>query len=1645
MGEFQDTGGLQYHLDVVGGENSQKAMQAFANDLKALRAELQSVKDLSASFKFSKQSAQNAVALSTALDKSAKAAHNLNTEVENTVDLTKQQAYLQRQIQNLKNKSYSLHDKEYQRLKLRVDQESRSLALESKRLQLGNRALQEQERSVAILSKKQQLTNQIASSSDTGLQKLKLENAALQQQQSLKQALVLAGSRVLQGLKTQVALQTRLSSLKTTLTVGGSPDVQGLQKQVALMQRRQALETSRDVLHDRDYQTIKKKYDLEARLVSLESKKFQLENLTLQKKERVISILKAQRAIETTIAELKDKNLQRLSVEEQAQKRITNLLNQQVLARRTKTLATKAGLDINDPNVARQLGLEVQENAKTMSQASESTRSYAVNLAHLFKVYAFYTIINQFTRALRTVITELFRFNAEMEVTELGLAALFTATGTLVDENGRLLKGVEALNAAHAVSRDQMRKLRVDALSTSSTFEDLARNLQYAIAPGMKAGFDPDQVREFTGSVSRAATAVGLLQNQLPEEIRSLLTGQIRQQTSRLAVSLDISREDVKNWTAMGTLFKELQSRFQAFNDAGEESMETLTVKLSNLKDRFQLLAGAAGIGVFEDFKDLVTDLSNALVTKDPFGKMQPSKSALAALTAFADEIKLLLQYVRRLAVGGNLEDLAASLGKSLRVLVVYALEIVKTFVTIFGWVSKLVTAFDKLEIFGTRSSTLAAGLGKLTAAVVGLATAWRLLGVAGATGAISQFATGAAGKAGLVGAGAGVGAGGGLTAGAAIVWMKSVLLTGAAISVITLVVVKALQMISNKLASMGGEGGQLNFTEFLSALRVLFEGAAQVLAAPLFAFGGYFLGQFKSILDSMLKAFHFTGILTEADAKAIKTLEQTKEDLNAVWKAIGKETSDKLVGITQKADKRAGIGVDDGTVESLKLIDTFLDSVAASVISTNYNLADMTSYLEEAKKEAGEFKFDSGDYGTSVSGLAAVILKDVQAASFAREEYANLKKTLQDQQAAFKASADARKEEAKSTKLFTAGEIHAVAAFKAASLEVLDLKRSERQLVNEIKALEMAGDASSLRDAKARLEVIKEGLGLAKGRQAATLSGLNTESKGKVTTQVGGIIKAESGAKATGAQITSLDKVYAEQLALIKVQAQKNAEKNYLTARIAQEKKFALDVVQFKVDSGKLSEKKAAKERATINRQYLAQESDIERSALLTLHTQALANLKEEEAVRKRILSDQLSKAATPEDKTKVTDAQAALDTEIANRRKVIDINIGGLRDEHKIRTQMEEDSLDIKRKGTVNYFTEMGDGFSELQTTVAGTLSQAFTRSVAGLDYDLRTALGNALLSFADKLGQKVFEETLDGIVSALTEGAKSEAVMGPLSKIFSGIFGTKTAEKQTSVVSGEGIVGGATETTDMMTSKSPGMLGTITGGFKKMLGSLTGVLSGGFSGLLGSIGGLFSGGFGGLMSSMSGLLSGGFEGIMGSLSSLFSGMGGGGGGGGVGAAIGGLASMAMSFFGGAAHGGLVRGYASGGPVPGRPAGIDRRDTVPAWLRPSEYVIRPEAVSKYGASLFQAMNNLQLDSSSLPGVSTVVESVPMVRGMASAASGGSVGYGSGPMSQILPVLVANELSMERMIAGGRSSFDAAVSKASNQNPNQTRAGGGF
>ena len=111
---------------------------------------------------------------------------------------------------------------------------------------------------------------------------------------------------------------------------------------------------------------------------------------------------------------------------------------------------------------------------------------------------------------------------------------------------------------------------------------------------------------------------------------------------------------------------------------------------------------------------------------------------------------------------------------------------------------------------------------------------------------------------------------------------------------------------------------------------------------------------------------------------------------------------------------------------------------------------------------------------------------------------------------------------------------------------------------------------------------------------------------------------------------------------------------------------------------------------------------------------------------------------------------------------------------------------------------------------------------------------------------------------------------------------------------------------------------------------------------------------------------------------------------------------------------------GFARGGTL-----GKDSRDTIPAWLRPGEWVIRPEAVALYGDRLFQLLNRRQLNPSVLSGIAGAARSSP-----AGAALPRRVGYATGgkvagraPSGGAQTVVVANyfdEQTMDRSLAAG-------------------------
>ena len=150
---------------------------------------------------------------------------------------------------------------------------------------------------------------------------------------------------------------------------------------------------------------------------------------------------------------------------------------------------------------------------------------------------------------------------------------------------------------------------------------------------------------------------------------------------------------------------------------------------------------------------------------------------------------------------------------------------------------------------------------------------------------------------------------------------------------------------------------------------------------------------------------------------------------------------------------------------------------------------------------------------------------------------------------------------------------------------------------------------------------------------------------------------------------------------------------------------------------------------------------------------------------------------------------------------------------------------------------------------------------------------------------------------------------------------------------------------------------------------------------------------------------------------------------------------ASSTASIVGGF-KGGPVMGMASGGPAFPRPSYIDRRDTVPRWLDPSEWVIRGEAVrslvNKYGSNIMSTIN-----AGVLPAVISH-NTRGVVRGM---SEGGPVGSSSGysprnpinnmgnnaPITQVLPVIAADNKTMQQLQTGGSRAFSRGVESVRN------------
>jgi hypothetical protein len=196
-----------------------------------------------------------------------------------------------------------------------------------------------------------------------------------------------------------------------------------------------------------------------------------------------------------------------------------------------------------------------------------------------------------------------FDFNQIIESSKLGIAALITAEADLVDTQGRVLHGTEALAAAQGLAAGQLDKLRIAGLQTTATTEELVQAFQEAVGAGVSVGLTLDQIRVFSVQVAQAATAINLPMNQLQQETRSILQGTI-DRNSRIAKALLLTNAQVKLAKEQGRLAEFLNEKFQAFNIAGIESVKTFSALKSNIKDALSVFAGLATKPLFDQLRN---------------------------------------------------------------------------------------------------------------------------------------------------------------------------------------------------------------------------------------------------------------------------------------------------------------------------------------------------------------------------------------------------------------------------------------------------------------------------------------------------------------------------------------------------------------------------------------------------------------------------------------------------------------------------------------------------------------------------------------------------------------------------------------------------------------------------------------------------------------------------------------------------------------------------------------------------------------------------------------------------------------------------------------------------------------------------------
>ena len=211
-------------------------------------------------------------------------------------------------------------------------------------------------------------------------------------------------------------------------------------------------------------------------------------------------------------------------------------------------------------------------------------------------------------RTIEASVKQGVAFNSTLEDARIGIAAVLRQFDP---------QAFKTFNDALATSDKALGALQKKALESPATFQQLVGTFQALTGPATGAGIALEKQVDLVVLMSQALAGLGIRSEQLIQESRALITGNINQDAAAAKI-LGITASDITAAKEAGQLYEFLAGRLSAFSEAGKLSAQTLTVAQSNLKDAVEQTFAAVSRPIFDTLKAGFLSLT-ADVTKPEF------------------------------------------------------------------------------------------------------------------------------------------------------------------------------------------------------------------------------------------------------------------------------------------------------------------------------------------------------------------------------------------------------------------------------------------------------------------------------------------------------------------------------------------------------------------------------------------------------------------------------------------------------------------------------------------------------------------------------------------------------------------------------------------------------------------------------------------------------------------------------------------------------------------------------------------------------------------------------------------------------------------------------------------------------------------